>query len=229
MAALNRAGELAANLTEVRARIDAACRQAGRVNDVTLIAVTKTWPLSDVRLLRDLGVEDFGENRDQEAAAKAAGFASEDGRSARWHFIGQLQSNKARSVVRYAAMVHTADRLSLVAALKRAAHAPLDCLVQFSVDGDPHRGGVTEEGLLELAAQVSEPLRLRGIMAVSPLTVEPARAFTAVARAHDLLLSRFPQATIRCIGMSDDFETAVEYGATHVRVGSALLGARPVI
>lgn len=226
---MTRVQELAANLADVRARIDAACRRAGRVNDVTLIAVTKTWPLSDVRLLRDLGVEDFGENRDQEAAPKAAGFASEDGRSARWHFIGQLQSNKARSVVQYATMVHTVDRPSLVAALKRAAHAPFDCLVQFSVDGDPHRGGVAQEGLLELAAQISGPLRLRGIMAVSPLDVHPAQAFTAVARAHELLLQQFPEATIRCIGMSDDFEAAVEHGATHVRVGSALLGTRPVI
>ncbi len=226
---MSRVDDLAANLAAVRARIDAARTRAGRADEVTLIAVTKTWPLSDVQLLRDLGVEDFGENRDQEAAAKAAGFAAQDGRSARWHFIGQLQSNKARSVAQYAAMVHTVDRPSLVEALGRAAQAPLDCLVQFSVDGDPHRGGVTLEGLLDLADRISGPLRLRGIMAVSPLEVDPGGAFDAVARAHRLLLERHPDASIRCIGMSDDFEVAVERGATHVRVGSALLGARPVI
>ncbi len=228
MAVLTRAEELAANLADVRARIDAACARVGRRNDVTLIAVSKTWPRSDVRLLRDLGVCDFGENRDQEAAPKALGFAAEDGRPANWHFIGQLQSNKAKSVVRYASLVHTVDRPSLVDALQRAATAPLDCLVQLSVDADPHRGGVPRAGLLDLAATITGPLRLRGIMAVSPLDVDPADAFAEVALAHAALLDRFPEATIRCIGMSGDFEVAVEHGATHVRVGSALLGARPV-
>lgn len=226
---MTRAAALAANLAAVQARIAAACARAGRDNDVTLIAVTKTWPLADVRLLRDLGVVDFGENRDQEAAPKSAAFAAEDAREARWHFIGQLQSNKAKSVARYASMVHTVDRPALVEALQRAAKGPLDCLVQFSIDGDPHRGGVSLDGLLDLAAEITDPLRLRGIMAVSPLDVDPAEAFTQVTRAHDLLRDRFPDASIRSIGMSDDFDVAIAHGATHVRVGSALMGARPVI
>lgn len=228
MAALTRAEELAANLASVRARIDNARSQAGRTDDVTLIAVTKTHPMSDVRLLADLGLRDFGENRDQEAAPKAAAFAAEDGRDVRWHFIGQLQSNKAKSVAGYAHMVHTVDRASLVTALARGAAVPLDVLVQLSVDGDAHRGGVTRDGLLALAASIGAPLRLRGIMAVSPLDMDPARAFDAVVAAHEALLAEHPEARVRCIGMSDDFEQAVLHGATHIRVGSALLGARPV-
>ncbi len=225
---MNRAQELAANLADVRARMEAACERVGRSDDVTLIAVTKTWPLSDVRLLRDLGVTEFGENRDQEAQPKAAALAAADGRSAHWHFIGQLQSNKARSVVSYAHLVHTVDRPSLLDALLRAARAPLDCLVQLSVDGDPRRGGMPREGVLDLAGRMEGLLRLRGIMAVSPLDMDPSRAFAVVAEVHAELLERFPEAGIRCIGMSDDFEAAIEKGATHIRVGSALLGPRPV-
>ena len=229
MAAMSRADEITHNLADVLARIDRAREAAGRDDPVTLIAVTKTHPVSDVRILRDLGVVHFGENRDQEAAPKAAAYRAEDGRDAHWHFIGQMQSNKARSVVRYASFVHTVDRASLVDALERAAAAPIDCLLQLSVDGDPTRGGVPVSGLLDLAERIGGNLRLRGIMAVAPLGMDPAEAFAHVAHAHDLLRSRHPDAALRCIGMSDDLEAAIAHGATHVRVGSAILGARTVI
>ncbi len=225
---LTRAEELAANLADVRARIDAARAAAGRSDEVALIAVTKTWPLDDVRLLADLGLRDFGENRDQEARPKAEGFARADGRAVRWHFIGQLQSNKARSVVQYAHMVHTVDRPSLAEALARAATAPLDVLLQLSIDGDTHRGGVPVEGLAALLDAIPDPLRVRGIMAVAPLGMDPDDAFRIVAGAHTRLRERHPDASVRCIGMSADLEAAVRQGATHVRVGSALLGPRTV-
>ena len=228
MAGLTRLAELEANLHDVRARIDAARAASGRVDDVHLIAVTKTWPVTDVRLLADLGLRDFGENRDQEAAPKAEAFAREDGRAIRWHFIGQLQSNKARSVVRYASMVHTVDRPSLAHALARAAESPLDVLVQVSADGDPHRGGAPVDRLEALLDEIPEPLRIRGIMSVAPIAMDPDAAFAIVASAHERLLERHPGATIRCIGMSADLEAAVRHGATHVRVGSALLGSRAV-
>ena len=219
-----RTAELAANLQDIGQRIAAAAKASGRSpDDVTLIAVTKTWPAADVRRLHALGLRDVGENRDQEAAPKAAELADLD---LLWHFIGQLQSNKARSVARYAHMVHSVDRVSLVDALARTG-TPLDICLQLSVDGDPARGGVLEADLLALAARVEAPLRLRGVMAVAPLGVESATAFAEVRRLHELLLAHHPQATVRCIGMSDDFEAAIAHGATHVRIGSALLGSRP--
>lgn len=221
--------EITANLADLRARIVRACDAAGRdVQDVHLIAVTKTWPVSDVRILADLGIRDVGENRDQEAAPKATAFAEQDGRELRWHFIGQLQSNKARSVVRYAHMVHTVDRPSLAQALARAAALPLDVLVQLSVDGDPERGGASEAALPALLDAIDEPLRVRGVMAVAPLGMDPGRAFAEVARLHELVRGRLPDADLRCIGMSDDLEAAIARGATHIRVGSALLGHRAV-
>jgi pyridoxal phosphate enzyme (YggS family) len=224
-----RHAELAANLADLRQRIERACMASDRATDtVNLIAVTKTWPVEDVRILCDLGLRDFGENRDQEASAKAAAFAEIDGRTVRWHFIGQLQSNKAKSVVRYANMVHTVDRASLAEALRKASLAPLDCLLQLSLDGDVGRGGAAQQELLVLMEHVAAPLRLRGVMAVAPLGMDVAQAFAAVAAAHDVVLEQRPEATIRCIGMSDDFETAIAHGATHIRVGSALLGHRAV-
>jgi pyridoxal phosphate enzyme (YggS family) len=224
-----RRAEVEANLTELRERIAIACAIAGRRTDeVHIIAVTKTWPVEDVRILCDLGLRDFGENRDQEASAKSSAFAQVDDREVRWHFIGQLQSNKARSVLRYASMVHTVDRPSLADALRKAAIAPLDCLLQVSIDGDLERGGASPSQLAGLLDRIEDPLRLRGVMAVAPLDMAPAAAFKAVAAVHASVLELRPDATIRCIGMSDDFEIAIAHGATHIRVGSALLGHRAV-
>lgn len=224
---LDRGTELAQNLAEVRARIARAAAAAGRApEDVQLIAVTKTWPLRDIRLLADLGLREFGESRDQEASNKAAEWREVDGRDVVWHFIGQLQTNKAKSVATYASVIHTVDRPGLITALQKPGH-PLDCLLQLSVDGDVERGGARRADLLDLAAAIADPLHLRGIMAVAPLGMDPAAAFAEVQAAHEELLAVHPRATIRCIGMSDDLEAAIAAGATHVRVGSALLGKRP--
>ncbi len=224
-----RRAELACNLTEVRARIDAACAAAGRdAGEVTLIAVTKTWPATDVILLSKLGVTDFGENRDQEAAPKAAACA---GLPIRWHFIGQLQTNKAASVARYAEVVHSVDRLRLVRALgaaARAADRELTCLVQVSLDGDPARGGVPVGGVPGIAeALAAEPgLLLGGVMAIAPLGMAPADAFAPLRSCSAAVCSVRPGATVISAGMSGDLEAAIEAGATHIRIGTALLGAR---
>lgn len=229
MGGVTRRDVIAHNLATVQSRIAAACERSHRANDVQLIVVTKTYPLSDVRILRDLGVTDVGENRDQEAAPKAAEFALQDGRELRWHFIGQMQRNKARSVVQYASMIHTVDRPSLAEAIARVATAPVDCLLQLSIDGDTARGGAAREDMDDLVRRIQDPLRIRGIMAVAPLGMDPAVAFARVADAHRHLRDLVADAEIRCIGMSEDFEVAIAAGATHVRVGSAILGARPVI
>ncbi|MBQ1067109.1 YggS family pyridoxal phosphate-dependent enzyme, partial [Micromonospora sp. D75] len=207
---------------------------------VTLVAVTKTYPASDVVALAALGVTDVGENRDQEAAPKAEAVA-DAGAAPRWHFIGQLQRNKARSVVRYADVVQSVDSVRLAAALDAAAGAvrdrPLDVLVQVSIDGDPARGGALpgaadpQRGLDPVAAAVAgaDGLRLAGLMAVAPLGWEPDRAFARLAEVAAALRADHPGATELSAGMSGDLESAIGHGATHVRVGSALLGMRPAL
>ena len=226
---LTRREELAANLADVERRIAAACAAAGRGRgEVTLVAITKTWPASDAALLRDLGVTDLGENRDQEAAEKAREVTG-----VRWHFVGQLQTNKAASVARYADVVHAVDREHLVTALSHGAVRAgrvLDALVQVSLDGDPHRGGATPDRVPELADLVAraEGLRLGGVMAVAPLGLEPAAAFAGLAEVAALVRAQHPAATAVSAGMSGDLEAAVAAGATHVRVGTAILGPRAV-
>lgn len=237
--------ELAANLDAVRARIRAACSAAGRdPAEVRLIAVTKTRPASDVRSLRELGVTDFGENRDAEAAAKAAACADLD---LTWHFVGQLQTRKCRGVAGYADVIHSVDRLRLVRALgaaaRRAGREPR-CLVQVNLDppvpgaagpepGPAHRGGVRPGAALELAAELDrEPgLALAGVMAVAPLPghgpgTDPAAAFAVLARTAARIRAGNPAATVISAGMSGDLEAAIGAGATHVRIGTALLGDR---
>lgn len=233
-----RRGQVAAGLAAVRARIAAACETAGRdAAEVTLIGVTKTYPAADVRLLAGLGVHDVGENRDQEARAKADACAD---LPLRWHFIGQMQSNKAASVARYAALVHSVDRASLVRALGAAAireDRRLDCLVQVSLDTGPEaarRGGAAPADVPALAdALAGTPgLRLAGVMAVAPADTrgsEPAAAaaFERLAAIAARLRSAHPDARVVSAGMSADLAAAVRAGATHVRVGTAILGARP--
>lgn len=225
----SRLAELAGNLAEVRGRIEAACATAGRDSgDVTLIAITKTHPAVDVMLLSGLGLTDFGENRDAEAAPKAAACA---GLPITWHFVGQLQTNKAPSVARYADVVHSVDRVRLVRALGAAASAAgreLTCLVQVSLDGDPVRGGVPPAGVPEVAHAVdAEPgLLLGGVMAMAPLGVAPAAAFAPLPACSAAVRSVRAQAAIVSAGMSGDLEAAIAAGATHVRIGTALLGGR---
>jgi pyridoxal phosphate enzyme (YggS family) len=230
-----RRAELAANLEQVRARIDAAARSAGRdPAELTLVAVTKTYPASDVAILAELDVTDVGENRDQEAAPKHAATAD---LGLHWHFIGQLQRRKCRSVATYADVVHSVDRPEVAIALGRAAvdaGRTIDALVQVSLDdvAAPGRGGVSPAALLDLAEHVAGTagLRLAGLMAVAPLGVDPDPPYRRLAGLSAQVKARFPEATVLSAGMSGDLEAAVANGATHLRVGTALLGRRePVV
>ncbi|MFD9979969.1 YggS family pyridoxal phosphate-dependent enzyme [Streptomyces massasporeus] len=234
----DRKGELVANLAKVERRIADACAAAGRAREeVTLIVVTKTYPASDVRILAELGVRHVAENRDQDAAPKAEACSD---LPLTWHFVGQLQTNKVRSVVGYADFVQSVDRSKLVTALsKEAVRAgrELGCLLQVALDagesGRGERGGVGPGGIGELAGLVAGApgLRLDGLMTVAPLTGEYAgRELAAFERLMDLstdLRRSHPAATMVSAGMSTDLEQAVTAGATHVRVGSAVLGVRP--
>ncbi len=234
----DRKSELAGNLARVEERIAAACAAAGRRRDeVTLIVVTKTYPADDVRILSDLGVRHVAENRDQDAAPKAAACSD---LPLSWHFVGQLQTNKVRSVVGYADVVQSVDRPKLVTALsKEAVRAgrEVGCLLQVALDAGENargdRGGVSPAGIEELADLVagSEGLRLDGLMTVAPLTGEYAgRQQAAFERLMDLstyVRRAHPAANMVSAGMSADLEQAVAAGATHVRVGTAVLGVRP--
>jgi PLP dependent protein len=200
---------------------------------VTLVAVTKTYPASDVVLLSELGVTDMGENRDQEASAKAAAVRAA-GAAPRWHFVGRLQRNKARSVVSYADVVESVDSARLVTALSRAAAerpVEVDVLVQVSLDGDPDRGGVVAPGIPEVADAVTAApgLRLAGLMAVAPMDRPADRAFSELSDIHRRLLVSYPDAVVLSAGMSGDMEEAIKHGATHVRIGTSLLGMRNLL
>jgi PLP dependent protein len=228
-----RRATLAANLADLRERIAAACRAAGRdPGEVTLVAVTKTFPAADIRLLAELGVTDVGENRDQEAAPKHAECVD---LPLRWHFVGRLQRNKARSVATYADVVHSVDRARLVTALDRAAATAdrrIVALVQVDLRAEPHddgRGGAAPDDVAALADAVAATghLDLGGVMAVAPMDEDPAAAFARLAQLAERLRRDHPSATVVSAGMSGDLEVAVEHGATHLRVGTALLGSRP--
>ena len=234
MSAASRHDEIAAGLAAVRRRVADAATAAGRdPGDVTLVAVTKFFPASDVRILADLGVTDVGENRHPEAGDKRAEC---DDLSLRWHFIGGLQSNKAAAVGAYADVVESVDRAKLVPALNRGAHLrshEVDVLLQVSLDppGRAGRAGADPADLVVLAEAVDAAgmLRLRGLMAVAPLDEEPRAAFARLASIRAEFTAVRPDATWLSAGMSSDLEAAIEAGATHVRVGSAILGARPHI
>ncbi|MBO8186086.1 YggS family pyridoxal phosphate-dependent enzyme [Streptomyces sp. DW4-2] len=233
-----RRAELAANLARVEERIAGACFAAGRKREeVTLIVVTKTYPADDVRLLAGLGVRDVAENRDQEAGPKAAACADA---GLTWHFVGQLQTNKTRSVAGYADRVHSVDRARLVSALSNAAvraEREIGCLIQVALDAESgsvgERGGVAPDGVMDLAQAVTDAqgLRLDGVMTVAPLTGplagRPRAAFDQLSEISTALRAAHPAATMVSAGMSSDLEEAVLAGATHVRVGSAVLGDRP--
>ncbi|KQY63992.1 MULTISPECIES: YggS family pyridoxal phosphate-dependent enzyme [unclassified Nocardioides] len=230
-----RAAELAANLAAVNERIVAACRTAGRdPGEVTLTVVTKFFPASDVELLAGLGVTDVGENRHQEAEQKVADCRAT---GLRWHYIGGLQSNKAAAVAAYADVVESVDRAKLVGGLARGAATRgrvLDVLLQVSLDppGEAQgRAGVTEADLGPLADQVaaSDDLNLCGLMAVAPLGADPESSFAELAGIAERFRHQHPEATLLSAGMSGDLEAAILHGATHVRIGRAVLGERPKI
>ncbi|MFF6997107.1 YggS family pyridoxal phosphate-dependent enzyme [Streptomyces sp. NPDC008313] len=234
----NREDQLAANLAAVEERIAAACSAAGRTREeVTLIVVTKTYPASDVRILSGLGVRHVAENRDQDAAPKAAECRD---LPLSWHFVGQLQTNKVRSVVGYADVVQSVDRPKLVTALSREAvraGREVGCLLQVALDAGEsargERGGVAPGGIEELAGLVAATpgLSLGGLMTVAPLTGPYAgnqrAAFDRLMDLSTVLRGGHPAATMVSAGMSADLEQAVAAGATHVRVGTAVLGVRP--
>lgn len=229
---MSRADDVREGLDRVRSRIAAACADVGRDPDeVTVVVITKFFPASDVRILADLGVGHVGENRHQEAVEKAAECAD---LPLTWHFVGGLQSNKAAAVAAYADVVESVDRPKLVRGLQRGAHErgrDLDVLLQVSLDPPDAAGrsGADPATLDALAAAVEEAgsLRLRGLMAVAPLGEDPDPAFARLADVRRELLAGHPGATVLSAGMSGDLEAAVRAGATHVRVGSAILGPRP--
>ena len=237
-----RTAEVSERLAAVRRRIASASEAAGRGADLPqLIVVTKFHPAADVARLASLGVTDVGENRDQEAAEKAAELST---LALRWHFIGQLQTNKAKSVVRYAAAVHSVDRPQLATALAKAiaveqgrtGRDDLDCFIQVNLaddadDADGNRGGALPVTVPELAAQLAAApgLRLAGVMAVAPLGAPPEPAFEKLAGIAVALRADFPQASGISAGMSQDLEAAIRHGATHLRIGSDILGPRPAV
>lgn len=236
-----RSEELARRLAAVRERIAAACAAAGRrPEEVALLAVTKTVPASDVALLLDLGLTAFGENRVQEAGAKVAEVAElRPDAAPRWHLVGGLQRNKARAAARWADRVESLDSPRLADALDAAVRrlrdtgeraGPLPVLLQLSVDGDPKRGGVPRDGLAPLAEHVTRcaGLHLAGMMAVAPLGMQTGAAFAAIAAAAEALRTGFPQARTLSAGMSGDLEVAIRHGSDVLRVGTALVGERPL-
>jgi len=211
---MTRNEELAANLASVQERITRS--------DVTLIVVTKTYPVSDVQILKELGVENFGENRTEEGEVKAVAVP------ATWHFQGGIQSRKIKDIVQWADVIHSLDSTEHALKLGQRAVRPIEVFLQLSLDGDPERGGVVESELTALAEVVvaAPNLELMGLMCVPPVSAIPAEAFSQIYSVHQRFLSNFPNAQSLSTGMSGDFEVAIDHGATHIRVGSSILGSR---
>ena len=222
---------LADRLARVDERIAAAARANGRdSSEITRIVITKFHPAQLVRDLYALGVRDVGENRQQEITAKRGEL--DDLAGLRWHFVGQIQTNKARAVRAAASVVHSVDRAKLADALDTAAEpdaTPLDVLVQINLTLDAGRGGTSESDVVTLAEHVAgcAGLRLRGVMAVAPLDEPPAAAFARLADHAARVRAVVPDATWISAGMTGDFEEAIAVGATHLRIGSAITGNRP--
>ena len=228
-----RRAEIAANLDRVEARIAAACRAAGRDRaEITLVAVTKTFPADDVGHLAALGVREVGENRAADAAEKVAACREAGLTDLTWHFVGQVQTNKAALVAGCCDVVHSVDRSRLVTALDKGAGAAgrrLRALVQVDLEGTDGRGGAAPADVPAIAAAVAdaEHLDLAGVMAIAPLDEDPGKAFGRLAEVAEALRREHPGAVVVSAGMSGDLEAAVACGATHLRVGTALLGSRP--
>lgn len=222
---MSREEELSSNLNRVRERIAFAANNVGRVaDDVTLIVVTKTYPTSDVETLHNLGVQNFAENRDREGREKSVFVPST------WHFQGQIQSNKISSIASWASVIHSLDDPRHLRILTKAVPESkvISVFIQICLDPQPGRGGILLQGLSPLAELILEApaLKLEGLMAVAPLGEDPESAFSRLARIHSDFSQQFPQSSSLSAGMSGDFEIAIKYGATHVRVGSSILGSR---
>jgi len=211
---MNRREELASNLAAVQARITNPA--------VTLIVVTKTYPASDVQILSELGATNFGENRNEEGLEKSSVV------DATWHYQGEIQSRKLRDIAQWADVIHSLDKASHITKLDTVANRSLDIFLQLSLDGDPLRGGVVESELPALADIVlaSQHLQLKGLMCVPPVASDPRKAFIEIATIHSRFITSYPGATSLSAGMSGDFEIAIDCGATHIRVGSSILGSR---
>ena len=211
---MNRRDELAANLGVIQERITKS--------GVTLIVVTKTYPVSDVEILKDLGVDTFGENRTEEGEIKAAAVP------ATWHFQGGIQSRKIKDIVQWADVIHSLDNIEHALKVGQRAERLIDVFLQLSLDGDPERGGVIESELSALAEVVvaAPNLTLAGLMCVPPVSAIPAEAFSQIYAVHQRFLKDFPNAKSLSAGMSGDFDVAIDHGATHIRVGSSILGSR---
>jgi pyridoxal phosphate enzyme (YggS family) len=214
---MNRKEELSQNLELVRSKIAKVAN-----HEVTLIAVTKTFPVSDAQILHELGVRQFGENRDSEGAEKA-GIVS-----GTWHFQGQIQSNKLKSITSWATVIHSLDDPRHFEIIEKVAPHPLQIFLQVSLDGAHHRGGAALANLYSLAAVVekSPTHTLAGLMSVPPVELNPDEAFSQLAVIHKEFMEQFPGASSLSAGMSGDYESAIVHGATHVRVGSSILGSR---
>ena len=214
---MSRFQEISTQLEIVRSNIAAVAD-----HEVTLIAVTKTFPVSDAQILHDLGVTDFGENRDAEGAEKAASVPGT------WHFQGQIQSNKLKSITKWAHVIHSLDDPRHFEIIERVASHPLSIFLQVSLDGAHHRGGAALDELYALADLVEKsPIHtLAGLMSVPPIGVDPDTAFSQLAVIHNDFMKAYPKATGLSAGMSGDYQSAISHGATHVRVGSSILGSR---
>ena len=214
---MSRLDEISANLEIVKSKIAAVAS-----HPVTLIAVTKTFPVSDAQILQQLGVTDFGENRDSEGAEKSQLVAGN------WHFQGQIQSNKLKSITSWASVIHSLDDPRHFEMIEKVAPHPLSIFLQVSLDGAHHRGGAGVDQLYQLAEKVSASAihTLAGLMSVPPVGMDPGKAYSQLAVIRTEFMNRFPNAKSLSAGMSGDYETAISYGATHVRVGSSILGSR---
>ena len=227
---MSRVDEISANLEKVKEQIKLAAASANRLSDdITLVAVTKTFPVSDIEILYSLGIRDFGENRDQEASAKV-GLLPKD---VRWHFQGQIQSNKLKSITSWASFIHSVDQLKyaqMISDYSAGNEKPI--FMQVSLDKPPQsRSGVNPSELLELAGAISAlpGIRLQGLMAVAPVNSPAEQAFAELEDIRSDFLSTFPDAKSLSIGMSGDYQIAIKYGATHIRIGSSILGIRSPI
>lgn len=214
-------------LSELQQRIDSAMNVAGRTDSITTVVVTKTHGADMVQNLYDLGIRDFGENRDQEAKPKSEAFQPLE-IDYRWHFIGQLQSNKVKSMLSYSSALHSLDRSSLLSELTKRVERELEVFIQLNLTDDPNRGGINPGDLVEFGENVvTNPLlKLMGVMAVAGLDQDPRSEFEKVAKLSQKLQEIAPGATFISTGMSGDFEEAIEFGATHLRIGSLITGNR---
>ena len=220
----SRDAEISANLQAITARIVSAAESAGRSPaEITLIAVTKTFPVTDVKILYELGVRDFGENRDQEGSVKFSELPGD----CNWHFQGQIQSNKLKSIAAWADVIHSIDDISHAKKLSSLV-ASKEIFVQVSLDNLPGRGGVNPEQLHDFLGEVTAlaNLNVRGLMAVAPLDEPPLEAFKRLKTLSETVIKTHPNTWEISAGMSNDFEAAISQGATHIRIGSQILGVR---